>query len=265
MMKSPNLAIIGIALVVALPAAANAGGLRGSPSSMKEQHTVAIEGDLTFLDDGAQVRRLVDEGALETIESNDDYAMSGVSYPYAVAEVRIFIERIAKQYREANGAQLIVTSLTRPNSQQPRNAHELSVHPAGMAVDFRIPQDATSRAWLEGILLELENAGVLDVTRERYPPHYHVAVFPVAYAAYVERLDSAKKPAIVAELPAATVASTQLIASPVVSASSIPARPNYLLMIATMIGIGSAVVLAARKVRSDLPPAAPSLAAAIMR
>jgi hypothetical protein len=105
-----------------------------------------------------------------------------------VPEVKLFLERLGKQYREANGSPLVVTSLVRPSSEQPRNAHELSVHPAGMAVDFRVPSNAKARAWLESALLQLENRGVLDVTRERFPPHYHVAVFPVAYAAYVERI-----------------------------------------------------------------------------
>ena len=29
---------------------------------------------------------------------------------------------------------------------------------------------------------------VLEATRERYPPHYHVAIFPNQYAGYVEML-----------------------------------------------------------------------------
>jgi len=61
-----------------------------------------------------------------------------------------------------------------------------------MAVDLRVPAASADRAWLEETLLSLEDAGVLDVTRERRPPHYHVAVYPAAYAAYVARLDSAK-------------------------------------------------------------------------
>jgi hypothetical protein len=54
-----------------------------------------------------------------------------------------------------------------------------------MAVDLRIPQDAAARQWLEETLLNLEAGSLLDVTRERRPPHYHVAVFPEPYEAYV--------------------------------------------------------------------------------
>jgi LysM repeat protein len=39
--------------------------------------------------------------------------------------------------------------------------------------------------WLEKTLLSLEKQGVLDVTRERRPPHYHVALFPQPYTRYV--------------------------------------------------------------------------------
>jgi LysM repeat protein len=38
---------------------------------------------------------------------------------------------------------------------------------------------------MESTLLYLEAAGVLEATRERRPSHYHVAVFPEPYAAYV--------------------------------------------------------------------------------
>ena len=57
-----------------------------------------------------------------------------------------------------------------------------------MAVDFRIPAKAASRRWLERTLVSLERSRVLDVTKERRPAHYHVAVFPSQYEHYVERL-----------------------------------------------------------------------------
>ena len=37
-------------------------------------------------------------------------------------------------------------------------------------------------------MLSLEEAGLLEATRERYPPHYHIAVYPKPYARYVARL-----------------------------------------------------------------------------
>jgi LysM repeat protein len=112
----------------------------------------------------------------------------GVSHPVARPAVRVFVERLAAQYRAACGEKLVVTSLTRPVLEQPRNASDLSVHPAGMAVDLRVSRDRGCVRWLEKTLLSLEKQGVLDVTRERRPPHYHVALFPDPYTRYVATL-----------------------------------------------------------------------------
>ncbi|MGK2961855.1 MAG: DUF5715 family protein [Gemmatimonadaceae bacterium] len=188
-MKSNLIAVAGFAALLAVPSVADAAGkLTGSVSSMRGQHAVAVKGDLEFISDAAQVQELLDKGGLERIESSQHFTLHQVSYPFGVPEVKLFLERLGRQYHEANGTPLVVTSLTRPTSQQPRNAHQLSVHPAGMAVDFRVPQDAKARQWLESVLLQLENRGVLDVTRERFPPHYHVAVFPAQYRAYIEKI-----------------------------------------------------------------------------
>src|SRR4051812_29784842 len=174
------------ALLFALPAAsASASSLRGSHASMVRQHEVAKKNDFTFLRTAKQVREFAASDRLEDVNGTDTYRTEGVSFPFARPVVKLFIERIALQFADATGDQLVVTSLTRPMSLQPRNASPLSVHPTGMAVDFRVPADAAERTWLERTLLTLEDKGVLDVTREHNPSHYHVAVFPDAYASYV--------------------------------------------------------------------------------
>jgi len=94
---------------------------------------------------------------------------------------------LSGQFRRACGAPLVVTSLTRPQSYQLRNASDRSVHPTGMALDLRRPP-GTCRQWLERTLLYLEDQGVIEATAERHPPHYHIAVFPNQYAAHVDRL-----------------------------------------------------------------------------
>jgi hypothetical protein len=53
-----------------------------------------------------------------------------------------------------------------------------------MAVDLRISQTPACRQYLEASLLEMEEAGLLDITRERAPPHYHIAIFPETFTAY---------------------------------------------------------------------------------
>jgi len=190
-------------LTATLASSAGAAGLAGSHASMQRQHQIAVENDFSFLRSPAQVREFVAEGRLVPVTASGDLALSGVSYPYARPEIARFVERLAAEYRQALGSRLVVTSLTRPTVLQPSNASDLSVHPAGMAVDLRVPDDARSRSWLEQKLLELERAGTLDVTRERRPSHFHVAVFPKAYADW-----AAQHPLAAAPSPAPAVASS---------------------------------------------------------
>lgn len=208
---------------------ARSANLVGSPWSMERQHEIAVAEAYNFLETPADVRAFAEEGRLVPVTETADLALANVSFPYAQPEVRQFIERIAAEYHAALGEKLVVTSLMRPASMQPSNAHELSVHPAGMAVDFRVPARAKARLWLERALLDLENAGVLDVTRERMPPHYHVAVYPAAYRAYAAANDlsvDAKSPAV-AHLPAlAVTAPVAAVVAPTVSSDRPGAMPG---------------------------------------
>jgi hypothetical protein len=206
------------ALFALLPTAVIAaeGSLRGSPASMTRQHNIALEEDFQFNRTPGSVLKEVEAGTLTHLAGNADYRTANVSFPYAVPEVRMLVERVAKEYRAMCGEQLVVTSLTRPQTQQPRNAHALSVHPAGLAVDLRISQRSTCRAWLERTLLVLEEEGVLDVTRERKPPHYHVAVFATQYRTYAARQDSIQ---LAAQAPAP-------VAQPAVARSAMAAFPE---------------------------------------
>lgn len=218
---------IGAALALASTAfayTAQAGELGGSMTSMRHQHGVAVEQDYTFLKTPAQVRDFVEKGRLVELAGNADYMLYKVSFPYARAEVRTFVEHFAADYRAATGQPLVVTSLTRPDALQPRNAHQLSVHPAGMAVDFRVPDNANGRQWFEKTLLELETKELIDATRERYPPHYHVAVFAEPYMAYARKRDAAREAAaMVTSAATANPAAAFVDALP----SSVPAQMQF--------------------------------------
>jgi hypothetical protein len=159
--------------------------LRGSPASMQRQNRVAQEEGHVFARTTDDIYQLLEDGRLVELPGSFAYEVIA-RHPYALPEVRVFIERFGEQYFEATGERLVVTSLVRASTRQPRNAHALSVHPAGMAIDLRVPANARARAWLESALLNLERRGVLDATRERTPPHYHVALFPGKYRDYVE-------------------------------------------------------------------------------
>ena len=187
---------VGAGLLLALgvgfgwPRDAHAQSLGGSTASVDRQNRVARQHDFTFIDTGEQVRRFADRGYLVEVKPTANFLLRGVSYPYARAEVDLFVKRLSAQYRAACGERLVVTSLTRPTTRQPRNASDRSVHPTGMAVDLRYSPNRACRTWLERVLTQLEGAGVLEATRERFPVHYHVAVFPRQYAAYVSGLDA---------------------------------------------------------------------------
>ena len=173
-------------LLVAQSAAAQS--LRGSPASLSKAHRVAQDHDFTFISSPDQVRRFANAGYLVRIRGNRDFSLNQVSFPYARPEVQLFVERLSRQYHNACGEALVVTSLTRPTTRQPRNSAPLSVHPTGMAVDLRRSWDSRCRSWLESVLISLEGSGVLEATREQSPSHYHVSLFPQQYGRYVEQL-----------------------------------------------------------------------------
>ena len=167
----------------------DAQSLNGSRSSMNLQERQAWAHDFTFMETSTRVQRFVDAGLIIRVAGNADYDLHDVSYPYARPAVKLFIERLASQFRAGCGERLTVTSLTRPLNEQPSNASDQSVHPTGMALDLRIPGTRQCRNWLNQVLLSLEGKGVLEATRERNPAHYHVAIFPSRYEPYVASLE----------------------------------------------------------------------------
>lgn len=177
--------VIGIALIGGAPDGAWAATLRGSRASVLSQRKQAKKHDYSTLRNAAEVRKFVRAGLLVPVRSQGDIALANVAFPYARPEMKVFLERLGSEYRRATGETLVVTSLTRPLSHQPRNASSFSVHPTGMAVDLRRSRNPAARKWLEARLLRLEREGVLDATRESRPPHYHVALFPSQYRGFV--------------------------------------------------------------------------------
>lgn len=195
--------------LISCSSVATAQSLRGSEHSVDRQHDVAVDNDFTFLESARQVSRFVALGLLVHVSGDSHVELSGVSYPYTRPALRTFVARLGTQYHAACGEPMVVTSLTRPADEQPPNASNESVHPAGMAVDLRVSNNRQCRAWLERVLLSMERAGVLEATRERHPPHYHVAVFPDRYASYVAQLtrNAAEVAATESEADAAAPAS----------------------------------------------------------
>lgn len=176
-----------LALGAGGPSTAEAQSLRPSRASLLRQGAAARQHDFTYLESRQDVLRFVRAGYLVPVRSNADCYLKGVSFPYARPEVKRFLQRLSHQYRSACGEELVVTSLTRPRRAQPSNASSRSVHPTGMAMDLRRSRSRRCRTWIEDTLSSLEARGVLEATRERRPPHYHVALFPDPYRRYLER------------------------------------------------------------------------------
>lgn len=198
----PTLVAVLALLASAAPVTdAQAQSLRGSRASVDRMYRHAVDHGIYFYKTGDGLRNAAREGRFARLTPNADYTTSGVSYPFVRPSTLTFVERLATQYRAACGERLVVTSASRPQSMRLLNGADRSVHPAGIAVDLRRPQNSRCAAWLRRTLLQLEGTGVIEATEERSPPHFHVAVFPTPYTRYVQarggsiRVASAPAPA----------------------------------------------------------------------
>lgn len=169
------LSLAGVALA-ALPEAGAAQSLRGSRASVERMYRTARSSALHFYVTHAGVRKAAAAGRFVPIPSNNHLALHrDVSHPVVLPRTRSVIVDLAGRYRAACGQRLVVTSATRPQSGQPRNASDKSVHPTGMAVDIRRPS-GKCLTWLRRELVRMERNGIVEATEENRPPHFHVAV-----------------------------------------------------------------------------------------
>lgn len=174
---------------------AQAQSLKGSPASINKQYQAALAYGYTFVKTSSEVRDLVDPGYLVRVNPDRYMELHNVSYPYARPGAKLFLNRLSAQYYSACGEKLGVTSLLRPKDRQPANSVARSVHPTGMAIDLRVPRTQKCNSWLQNTLLSLERDNLVEVTREHYPPHFHVAVLIKNYETRVAALTGSKGPA----------------------------------------------------------------------
>lgn len=163
-------------LLVLAPAVAAAQSLKGSKESVDLMYDRAQANNLQFMRSPDDVYEAARVGVLKLISINDDLDVEKTAYPFVLPNTLRFADSLAVQYREACGERLTVTSGARPTDKQPKNASPKSVHPTGMAVDFRKPRTPACLKWLRTSLSSLEGAGVIEATEERHPAHLHVAV-----------------------------------------------------------------------------------------
>ncbi len=165
--------------------AASAQSLRGSRRAVHKPYRYATIHDLPFSRTSRDVKSRLHEGYLVRLGASPDYVTHDVSFPYVTRTTLTFVRRLAAQYHRACGEKLVITSAVRPESMQPSNSSEYSVHPAGIAVDFRKPRKASCLRWLRHNLLIIEKRGDIEATEEHHPAHFHVVVIPESYKEYL--------------------------------------------------------------------------------
>lgn len=237
-----NLLITKIVLATVFCASlAQAQSLKGSAASIDRQYRAALSYGFVFVNNARSVNQYVNPNQLVRVSPDRYLELADVSYPFAVPGTKLFLSRLSQQYSSSCGEKLTVTSLLRPRDRQPANSVAHSVHPTGMAADLRIPRSQKCRAWLERTLLSLEKEGMLDVTRERYPPHYHVAVFAKKYETRMAlRSDSAQESA------------TPMVAYSDPDRKYVVRKGDTLSEIASRSGVGVAQLRAANGLRGNL-------------
>src|ERR1051325_3441738 len=166
---------LGFALLGLIATSAGAQSLRGSKSSVDKMYSRAVGSDLDFLSTKKSVYDAVKDGELVMLAVTSDLDLERVKYPFVLPRTKAFLDAFAPKYHAACGERLVVTSAARPRVEQPRNASPKSVHPTGMAVDFRKPTGDCLK-YMRSELLAMEKGGQLEATEERHPVHFHAAV-----------------------------------------------------------------------------------------
>jgi LysM repeat protein len=151
--------------------------LHGSKESVEKMYAFAVSHRMPFYLTPTNVDKAIQDGRLVALTGDSTYELTrGVGFSYATREAKQFVLAFAPQYLAACGVPLTVTSAARPMSNQPHNANPHSVHPTGIAVDFRRPPPSPCLTWVRGALADLETRGVVEATEEHHPIHLHVAV-----------------------------------------------------------------------------------------
>jgi len=176
-------AILALLILARSPRLAAAQSLRGSMASVERMYDHAVRDGLTFYETSSAVRWAAARGELVQLRSDHGYEMHRVAFPFVRPATLTFVERLADDFDQVCREPLVVTSGVRPETRQPANSSQRSVHPTGMAVDLRRPQ-GFCLTWLRRTLLDLEAQGVVEATEEHHPAHFHVAVFGDEYLRY---------------------------------------------------------------------------------
>ncbi len=181
-----------VALLGGATARVAAQTLRGSQSSVDLMYSSAHARDLEFLETPDEIYQAAMAGALKLISVTQDLDLDEAKFPFVLPNTLRFADSLAAAFHADCGERLVVTSGARPLDEQPRNASPKSVHPTGMAIDFRKPRAGACLTWLRTNLVKLEDEGVIEATEERHPPHFHIAVLHQAPEPRLNRIARAQ-------------------------------------------------------------------------
>lgn len=175
--RGAALALAAAAIGAAAPVQIDAQSLRGSKASVERMYWFAQGYRMAFRATSRMIAADASAGKLVPLGGSLDYEITNaVGWPYVTPETKQWVDRFAEQYSAVCETPLVITSASRPLNRQPRNANPHSVHPAGIAVDFRRPPRGPCLDWTRKALLELERRGTIEAIEERHPVHFHVAV-----------------------------------------------------------------------------------------
>jgi len=176
--------LVAAILVVFATKSIEAQKLTGSPESIQNQWLYARGTGLEFMPNAQAIEFYVAAGLLVDLRENPKLEFVDVSFPFVLPSTKQWVDEFERIRPAFCGETLVITSGIRPLDRQPSNASLWSVHPTGISVDLRVPKERKCRAWFEKMFLNLEAANEIDVTKEKWPAHYHVTVFPARVRHY---------------------------------------------------------------------------------
>src|SRR4051794_17849734 len=98
--------------------------LRGSKESVQKMYDFAQSHALPFYLTPTNLKAAIAAGKLVQLTGDASYEVTrAVGFSYATPEAKQFVTAFAPLYLAACGTPLIVTSLARPTSRQPRNSN----------------------------------------------------------------------------------------------------------------------------------------------
>jgi len=155
--------------------------LKGTQEAVLRAYQYAISNGVEFIKSAPTSK----PAGMEELIPTTEIRLVGVSFPYLLPDVHTYVQRLASQYSAHCNEALVVTSALRPQDKPLPNSSDHSVHPTGMAVDLSVSNHRCVE-WLKKALLTGEKRGYLDATQEKFPPHFHVVVFPKKYRKWLQ-------------------------------------------------------------------------------